>query len=732
MDPPSQPSLLAVGMPRYDYSRRYAPGMADFTKAFDSKTRAGKRCYRLNLERPFDIHCEQSPLEYGDYMAPWTKEVFPATVGPTEYCPPRHLGGEEVIWRELMRWSAAASRDAVTAEEGKVNSLDEVDAAAEDLGVLKINADGGGEEGVKSADSGVAGPGGEVHSEEEEKRGSADEVDLSQQGVGGSGWRKLSPAEAAAVEKLGDKSKLGEYTFETYDLSHVLLNTAKGVMRDENDNVVKDPGQRQQDGENLSTLRTVFSMDSTTSEDERVSPKTPEDMANDTARLFRRSELSLREAAERRDREEAERREKQRAEEIERQERRKEAMAAEPDLDGLSMSTRKRMSKRLSTGGKKLFRGVSKQLSSAMTELQGTPSSGNLDHSWRGGSHHRRQSSTSSSGRNSGLSKRSSMQALTIDKARDLVDESDDEDAAPAEGAGDDEANKKPLNVSLFILGEFDILNDLVNDGAKRLRDGKESSDLDILLQNEPCPPPNRWVRSTGWSKCNPSSMYARIPPKDFDWEMYYDKLRLKTGPGKTKGLPLKPDPVMGVKNKGTSSTQGTDRTEAVSSSNEGQPVPVPAPSAMARAPGPPAPTTPRTGNPSRSGKLDATGRSFSDASGAIRPRRVSIEDRSTSDAAANDALSKSARTRGHNRAQTFAAGDLLSQSARPARSSGFRTRAQSDASAVNSDSLVKSARTPRGRFQSDSSAASDNLSQSARTRRGLGKRMSSIFNKGK
>ena len=33
-----------------------------YTSAKDTAGRIGKRCYRLNLERPFDIHCEQSPL----------------------------------------------------------------------------------------------------------------------------------------------------------------------------------------------------------------------------------------------------------------------------------------------------------------------------------------------------------------------------------------------------------------------------------------------------------------------------------------------------------------------------------------------------------------------------------------------------------------------------------------------------------------------------------------------
>jgi len=129
------------------------------------------------------------------------------------------------------------------------------------------------------------------------------------------------------------------------------------------------------------------------------------------------------------------------------------------------------------------------------------------------------------------------MQALTIDKARDLVDESDGESGDGLDMGGDDgdDVSKKPINVSLYILGEFDILNDLCNDGAKRLRENKESTDVDVLLQNDPCPPPDRWVRSTGWGKCNPSSNYAKIPPPDFDWERYYDKLRVKGGAKKAE-----------------------------------------------------------------------------------------------------------------------------------------------------------------------------------------------------
>ena len=80
-------------------------------------------------------------------------------------------------------------------------------------------------------------------------------------------------------------------------------------------------------------------------------------------------------------------------------------------------------------------------------------------------------------------------------------------------------------------MGEYDILNDLVYDGAMRLRENANVTDLELLRQNMPCPPPDRWVRPTGWGRCNPSSMYAKDPPPDFDWIRYYDRLRIRTGP---------------------------------------------------------------------------------------------------------------------------------------------------------------------------------------------------------
>jgi hypothetical protein len=80
-------------------------------------------------------------------------------------------------------------------------------------------------------------------------------------------------------------------------------------------------------------------------------------------------------------------------------------------------------------------------------------------------------------------------------------------------------------------MGEYDILNDLVYDGARRLRDNAGATDLELLRQNDPCLPPDRWVRPTGWGRCNPSSTYVKDPPADFNWFRYYDKLQLKTGP---------------------------------------------------------------------------------------------------------------------------------------------------------------------------------------------------------
>ena len=58
--------------------------------------------------------------------------------------------------------------------------------------------------------------------------------------------------------------------------------------------------------------------------------------------------------------------------------------------------------------------------------------------------------------------------------------------------------SKKIKNMSLFIVGEYDVLNDLCIDGPTRLKESAEMTDLELLLQNEPCPPPNRWQARQG------------------------------------------------------------------------------------------------------------------------------------------------------------------------------------------------------------------------------------------
>lgn len=58
------------------------------------------RCYRLNLERPFDIQSQKSPLGR-DYSGPPVNDSdLPPAQGPVEYLPPPHLcSREELAWR---------------------------------------------------------------------------------------------------------------------------------------------------------------------------------------------------------------------------------------------------------------------------------------------------------------------------------------------------------------------------------------------------------------------------------------------------------------------------------------------------------------------------------------------------------------------------------------------------------------------------------------------------------
>eukprot|EP00571_Detonula_confervacea_P004174 CAMPEP_0172315512 /NCGR_PEP_ID=MMETSP1058-20130122/25412_1 /TAXON_ID=83371 /ORGANISM="Detonula confervacea, Strain CCMP 353" /LENGTH=961 /DNA_ID=CAMNT_0013029597 /DNA_START=494 /DNA_END=3382 /DNA_ORIENTATION=- len=772
----------------YQYSNRYSsPTMAtNYTSSNDTKNRIGKRCYRLNLERPLDIHCEQSPLEYGDYMTPWTKAVYPKTVGPTEYCPPRHLGGREDVWRDLMRWSNNS--------EEKVNSLDVLDNAVVDDD--DDNNDDG--EVVQQEVSKTTVSPGEGYSnananQEEEKRGeSADEIQIietsaKQQPSSSAreeqakkstnnnpksptgGWRSLSSSELLAVQKLNDRNDQGELTFQTYDLSHVALNTtllktANGSRGDTQSIVRVDKSTGKSGilvrGVGIIPLRTVFSMDSTTSEDERLHPKTPDQMANDTARLFRRSELSVREKQEGEERAEAERQECLRKEEIARQEREKAAREKETETgllsdDGpLDSSARrggkKGHSRRFSSGGKKLFRTLSKAFGDSTT----VSSRSNLEASWRGSASRGRSGSASGSGGRPSMSKRSSMQALTIDKARDLVDESDDEGSVVGdnEGGDGDEAKKKPLNVSLYILGEYDTLIDLTYDGAKRLRDNKTSSDLNLLHQNDPCPPPDRWVRETGWSKCNPSSMYAKVPPKDFDWVRYYDQLRLRTeeykvgfkghkgGAAGKEASFISTDKLPGT----ITDTQTTETTAAVSctsdlsederhhvggrltrvtraSSSSSPHAAVLAPQAKSVAP---------TNNPNtHRGTTAAVGaRSSAGAKSHYNTARATSDNLSSSARPSSSSSSGGGAKSHFNTAR--ATSDNLSASARPSSSSSSGAKSHFNTGATTtSDNLSASARAPQRSGSTGSAVAARGNNKS---KGGFGRKMSSMLGRKK
>ena len=419
-------------------------------------------------------------------MAPWTKEVYPKTVGPTEYCPPRHLGGNALVWRELMRWSNGAAnvdgqvKDAfVEEEEEKVNSLDVLDDHHQ--GEVEEEEEEE-EEGRDESNSPVArldteGSSISVIDEEEVKKLPSTKKKNPASPTGG--WRSLTSAELNAVQKLGDTNQYGELTFSTYDLSHVALNTAatlgggadgissggsttiKTAQLGDETSIAQSPsgttsGILTESGV-LSPLRTVFSMDSTTSEDEKLNPKTPEEMANDTARLFRRSELSLKEKQEREDREEAEKREKERLIEIDKQERQRKEREESGDTDtplSLDASTRKRQSRKFS-GAK----GILKTFSRTFSNINSSSSNIGASTSMRGRSGRDRSGSGYSGGRMSssgsdqqqrpGMNRRSSTQALAIDRARDVADESDDEGSVV--GNNDDDGSDVDVSVRVSV-----------------------------------------------------------------------------------------------------------------------------------------------------------------------------------------------------------------------------------------------------------------------------------------
>ena len=168
-------------------------------------------------------------------------------------------------------------------------------------------------------------------------------------------------------------------------------------------------------------LVTVLSTETDGSERDRATIKTEEEMADDTARLFRRSELSLREKAERdarraqEDKRRAQEEVRARKAEERRLEQEERARAAEEGRkykrsSTLGSSSSSSKGRRLST--KKLFRSLSSMSNKILTELNelnGNPSSS--------GEFRANIVCT-----NPKLKKRSSSQAATIEKARDLID----------------------------------------------------------------------------------------------------------------------------------------------------------------------------------------------------------------------------------------------------------------------------------------------------------------------
>ncbi|KAL9184837.1 hypothetical protein ACHAXT_002614 [Thalassiosira profunda] len=75
-----------------------------------------------------------------------------------------------------------------------------------------------------------------------------------------------------------------------------------------------------------------------------------------------------------------------------------------------------------------------------------------------------------------------SRQAAKIDKAKDLIDEVGENGG----GGMSDEENDPTKMVSLFVMGEYEELNDLVRDGSKKLRDSKNLSDESVFMYNRP------------------------------------------------------------------------------------------------------------------------------------------------------------------------------------------------------------------------------------------------------
>jgi hypothetical protein len=246
-----------------------------------------------------------------------------------------------------------------------------------------------------------------------------------------SNWRILTPEEIQSHKQLSEiDPQTGEYTFRTYDLSHVVERRYKNLsLQDlsiaEEQDMIHDADEDSSPNASPTSaameLVTVLSTESNGSEEDRTNHKTEEEMADMTARLFRRSELSLREKAEaearqiqeeKRRKEEEARAKKAEEKRLEMEER---AKAAEEGRKYKRSSTTGSSSSRMSGkfSSKKLIRSLSSISNRLVNELNG------------GGSV---ESSRSGSGvcMNPKFKKSSSTQASAIEKARDLIDNEDE------------------------------------------------------------------------------------------------------------------------------------------------------------------------------------------------------------------------------------------------------------------------------------------------------------------
>ena len=207
---------------------------------------------------------------------------------------------------------------------------------------------------------------------------------------GGAGWRKLSPTELEKVQRLGEKNSNGEYSFVTYDLYHVKNHHVIEAMN----------------AEHQRTLTPSTSVDSESSEDDDTNPKSATVKADETARLFRRSELSLRDKAEAEAKKHAAEMARIKAE---RQAKEKAEMDALKSIKGPKGMT-KRLTKKASFRAKSVIRSLS-----TSDRTSSSMSSGSRGGIYEGGN---------------AMTKRKmvSTQAGMIEKAKDVIDEESDDE----------------------------------------------------------------------------------------------------------------------------------------------------------------------------------------------------------------------------------------------------------------------------------------------------------------